>query len=194
VEHVDEHLSVRDAVLVIVDAAGGVVEGRTAVQKLAYFASLALPEDFGHHAHYYGPYSRAVESALINKSFAGDLDESVARFQSWSGPDIRQYTYKLSEQGRVAVGELRAENPHLCAAIDKVVSGLKALVPGLSQHPLSLAAKVDYIVSHRPEEATVGEIPQLAREHGWEVSDEDVQLAADILAGISRVQEPRHSA
>ncbi len=193
-EHFDEHLSVRDAVLVIVDAAGGKVEGRTAVQKLAYFAGLAIGKDVGHHAHYYGPYSRAVESALINESFAGDLDECVARFPSWSGPDIRQYTYELTDQGREAVGELRAENPGLCTKIDKVVGELKRLVPGLPQHPLSLAAKVDYIASQRPGETTVGEIPELAGELGWRVSTEDVQLAVQILVDLNRVRPTRHPA
>lgn len=190
-ERTEEHLSVRDAVLVIVEAAGGKIEGRTAVQKLAYFAGLAIGEDLSHHAHYYGPYSRAVESALINESFTGDLGERVEHFQSWSGPDIRQYTYDLTEQGAQAVTEVRRANPRLCEAIDKVVGELRSLVPGLPQHPLSLAAKVDFIVNHRGGTAIVGDIPTLAREHGWQVSDEDVQLAAEILAGLNRAQGPQ---
>lgn len=193
-ERIEERLSVRDAVLVIVDGAGGVVEGRTAVQKLAYFAGLAIDTDLGHHAHYFGPYSRAVESALIDESFAGDLDESMASFQSWSGPDIRKYTYTLTEQGCQTVAEVRLRNPLACASIDRVVGELKTLVPGLSQHPLSLAAKVDYIASNVTGEPLVGDIPALAREHGWEVSSEDVQLAADILVGLKRAEAPQGSA
>ena len=189
-EHVDEHLSIRDIVLVIIDAAGGLLRGRTAVQKLAYFVGLALNEDLGHHAHYFGPYSRSVESALINESFAGDIDESVERFQAWSGPDIRQYTYKLTEQGATTVGELREENPELCQRIDNVVNRLGELVPDLPQHPLSLAAKVDFIVGRQGNTVTVGEIPGLAREHGWQVSSRDVEQAAEILEGLGRVQGP----
>jgi len=187
-------LSVRDAVLVIINAAGGVVHGRTAVQKLAYFAGLAIGEDLSHHAHYYGPYSRAVEGALINESFAGDLDESMERFQSWSGPDIRQYTYTLTQQGRNAVAEVRRKNPRLCQAIDKVVGDLQRLVPGLPQQPLSLAAKVDFIVNHRGATAVIGDIPTLARDHGWEVSAEDVQSATAILDGLSRIPGPQYPA
>jgi uncharacterized protein YwgA len=191
VERVERDLSVNDVVLLIVDAAGGAVEGRTAVQKLAYFAGIALQRDLGHHAHYYGPYSRAVESALISESFSGDLEESVTSFQSSSGPDIRKYHYKLTEQGRETVAELRLRNAHSCSAIDAVVEDLQRLVPGLSQHPLSLAAKVDYIASNTASEPLVGDIPQLAREHGWPVSPEDVQLAADILVGLKRAQAPQ---
>jgi uncharacterized protein len=190
-ERVDEHLSVREAVLLIIDAAGGAVHGRTAVQKLAYFAGLAIGEDLSHHAHYYGPYSRAVESALINEAFAGDLDESMERFQSWSGPDIRQYTYTLTEQGRGAVADIRRENPSLSARIDDVVKKLSDLIPGLPQHPLSLAAKVDFILNHKGGTAVVGDIPEFAREHGWRVSTQDVQQAAQILTGLKRVQGPQ---
>jgi uncharacterized protein YwgA len=190
VGHVDEHLEIRDAVLVIIDAAEGQVQGRTAVQKLAYFAGVAIGRDLGHHAHYYGPYSRPVESALINESFAGDLDETTTTFSSWSGPEIRQYTYRLTHQGAEAVAEIRETSPCTCACIDQVVVNLKSLVPGLPQHPLSLAAKVDYILARTSGAPRISEIPWLAKEHGWEVSESDVKAAADILAGLGRVAEP----
>jgi uncharacterized protein YwgA len=190
VDRADEHLSVREAVLVILDAVGGVVEGRTAVQKLSYFAALAINEELGHHAHFYGPYSRPVESVLINEAFAGDLEENMEHYQSWSGPDIRQYTYTLADPGRQAVQEIRKENPELCNRIDKVVGDLGKLVPGLPQHPLSLAAKVDFILRSTGGSAQAAEIPVLAREHGWEVTEHDVEQAAKILEGLGRVAAP----
>jgi uncharacterized protein YwgA len=191
VERIDEHLETPDAVLVIIDAADGQVEGRTAVQKLAYFASVATGRDLGHHAHFFGPYSRPVEGALINEAFAGDLAETTNTFSSWSGPDIRQYTYRLTSQGGDAVAEIRDTSPHACRCIDDVVSKLKDLVPGLPQHPLSLAAKVDYILTRAGGAPTVSEIPALAKEYGWDVSEDDVKGAADILAGLGRVAAPR---
>ena len=81
-ERPEDHLTVRETVLLVIDAAGRTLEGRTAVQKLCYFAGLALDEDLGHSAHYYGPYSREVEVALENESFAGDLDETMRKFVS----------------------------------------------------------------------------------------------------------------
>jgi uncharacterized protein YwgA len=190
VDGTDEHLTVRDIVLLIIDAAGGVVEGRTALQKLSYFAGLEIDEDLGHHAHYYGPYSRPVESALNNSAFAGELDEVAERFSSWSGPDIYKYTYTLTDEGKQEVASLRSRFPDLNSKVERVVQRLAKLVPGFSQHPLSLAAKVDYIA--RREHATISatEIPDRAQRLGWEVSEPDVEKAVEILVGLGHAPAP----
>jgi hypothetical protein len=172
----------------VIDAAGGSIEGRTAVQKLCYFAGLALNEDLGHTAHYYGPYSRDVEAALQNESFAGDLDENLRSFSSPPG-EGRAYTYGLTEQGQEVVADLRREKADAVERIDKIVRRLGELVPSYKQHPLSLAAKVDLILRQQGE-ATAAQIPELARGLGWKVSDPEVTQAVEILVGLNRVEQP----
>ncbi len=81
-ERPEDNLTVRETVLTVIAAAGGTLEGRTAIQKLCYFAGLVLDEDLGHRAHYYGPYSREVEVALSNEAFAGDLEETMRSFSN----------------------------------------------------------------------------------------------------------------
>ena len=162
-ERPKEHLTVREAVLMVIDAAGGAVEGRTAVQKLCYFAGLSLGVDLGHCAHYYGPYSREVEAALENETFAGDLDESMRTFHStWSAREGRHYTYELTDQGRGVVAEIRAAKP-AAARVAPVVESLGALVPGFRQYPLSLAAKVDLILRQQGGTMMAEQIPDVHR-------------------------------
>jgi uncharacterized protein YwgA len=57
VEAAERGLTTRDTVLLIADAVGDPVRGRTILQKLAYFSSIDLGSALGHRAYYYGPYS-----------------------------------------------------------------------------------------------------------------------------------------
>lgn len=192
-ERDQEHLTIRETVLLVIDAAGGTIEGRTAVQKLCYFAGLALDEDFGHRPHYYGPYSRQVEAALVNEAFAGDLEETARTFSGWSGRDGKAYTYAMTSQGVDLVADLRRDKPEAAHRIDEIVRRLGELVRGYKQHPLSLAAKVDLILRQRDEPAAASEIPELARQLGWKVTDDEVAWAVDILVGLGRVETSQAS-
>jgi uncharacterized protein YwgA len=51
-------MKIRDMLLIILGSTGGAIESKTKIQKLCYFLSVFLEEDFGFKAHYYGPYSQ----------------------------------------------------------------------------------------------------------------------------------------
>jgi uncharacterized protein YwgA len=70
----EEGLAVHDAALIALAAADGTIEGRTTMQKIMYFVSVALGKDFGHRAHYYGPFSRPVESALTVSALTEEVN------------------------------------------------------------------------------------------------------------------------
>jgi hypothetical protein len=181
-ESAEGNLSVREAVLLVLDAAGGHMSGRTVAQKLSYFAAGAIGQDLGHRAHYFGPYSRQVEASMSNSSFAGDLEESVVWFGSG-----HQYHYRLTDQGREAVKDLRARHRKNAEAIARTVTRLGQLVPGYPQHWLSLAAKVDLIIEQHGGPTRAADIPKLADELGWHVSPDDVARAVEVLVGLDRV-------
>lgn len=179
----EDSLTTREAVLLVLDAAGGEIDGRTAAQKLCYFVAGAIDQDLGHRAHYFGPYSRQVESALSNSAFAGDIEETVRLFSSG-----RAYQYKLSSQGQSTVTELRDQHPWAAGRINATITSLRRQVPTFSQRPLSLAAKVDLIVRQQGGSIATDAIPSVAERLGWEVSGADVELAVKILVGLDRVQ------
>jgi len=181
-ERAEGNLSVREAVLLVLDASGGHISGRTVAQKLSYFAAGAIGQDLGHRAHYFGPYSRQVEASMNNSSFAGDLEESVVWFGSG-----HQYDYRLTEQGREAVKDLRARHREDAEAITQTVTKLGQLVPGYPQHWLSLAAKVDLIIKQQGGPTRAADIPNLAGELGWQVSPDDVTRAVEVLVGLHRL-------
>src|SRR5262245_16814599 len=103
-------LTCENAILVTIDAAAGV--GRTALQKIVFFAKELHLTEAAYSAHYYGPYSREVASTLLSLVAAGWVEESG---EAWPNGSIfgerRRYAYRLSAAGKSALGQLvDAEN------------------------------------------------------------------------------------
>lgn len=168
--------------MLALDAAGGRVAGRTAMQKIMYFVAVALDEDFGHHAHYYGPYSRAVEHALVQSALADDVDELMERFPNFNpGTDIRKYTYELTTQGQKEVERVRAADSAAADVVKETVDSIRTAVPDLDQQTLSMAAKIQFIVSSQEKPTPIGQIPALAKGLGWRISDKQVAKSVELL-------------
>jgi uncharacterized protein len=178
----DEGLTPREAILLALHAADGTVEGRTAMQKIMYFVAVALDTDFGHRAHYYGPYSRVVEYALAQSAFADEVTETMERIPSYSsGPDLRKYTYELTAQGERAVEAISNDHPAEAERIKQTVDAVHDAVPDLDQNTLSMAAKIHFIVTQEDEPTPLIEIPTLARQLGWRISDPQVDRSVELL-------------
>lgn len=186
-DSVEEGLTPREAVLLALDAAGGTVDGRTAMQKIMYFVSVALDSDLGHRAHYYGPYSRAVEYALTQTALAEEVTETMERIPSYtSGPDIRKYTYELTPAGKEEVNAAKTKNGAYAALIKTTVDSVHEAVPDLDQNTLSMAAKIHFIVNQQVVQPTkLIDIPALAKQLGWRISDTQVEQSVALLRGLN---------
>lgn len=178
----EEGLTPREAVLLALDAAEGTVEGRTAMQKITYLVAVALNRDLGHRAHYYGPYSRPVEFALAQTALAEEVTETMERFPSYTaGPDIRKYRYELTPQGIEQAAEARVRDKGGAEIVKATVQAIHDAVPDLDQQTLSMAAKIHFIVSHEDEPTKLADIPNLARQLGWRISDAQVERSVELL-------------
>jgi uncharacterized protein YwgA len=182
----EEGLTPREAVLLALDAAGGTVEGRTAMQKIMYFVSVALVEDLGHRAHYYGPYSRAVEFALTQTALADEVVEMMERFPSYtSGPDIRKYTYELTSDGKSVAQEAGVRYGEQATIVRETVDAVHEAVPDLDQNTLSMAAKIHFIIRQQDEPTKLARIPDIARQLGWHLSDSQVERSVELLQKLN---------
>jgi len=187
-EHAERPITTRETVLLIADAVGDPVPGRTVMQKLAYFASIGLGTTLGHRAYYYGPYSSKIEDALSVASVAGELHETVERLPDWSGgPDILKYTYALTDDGRRKAEQVIAEAPGQWDRISYAVHSIRATVPDFNQKMLSSAAKTYLIISDSPEETSEEDIPELASRLGWTLTAEQVTQTVDLLQRLGLV-------
>lgn len=183
-------LTTRDTVLLIVAANGGEVEGRTRMQKLAYFAGLGLRASLEHRVHYYGPYSSRVEDALGFASEGGDLRETVDRFAAWrpGSEDVVQYSYALTEQGRRRVNELRERFPKAARSVDEAIAAIRDVVPDLNQATLSAAAKT-YLIISEGGEVEEDNIPAVAERLGWTLMPNQVERTVAILERLDLLEE-----
>lgn len=168
--------------LLIIQAAGGVVGGRTVIQKLAYFCALELGAGFSHRPHFYGPYSGKVEDALGNAVLAGELVEAVHHSSDWhGGRDVLKYTYTLDEGGEGRVRRLITDHPYEWERISGAVGAIKGVLPDLDQKTLSSAAKTYLIISESDVGVRQEEIPSLARRLGWDLDAGQVESTVALL-------------
>jgi len=189
VERAERTLTTRDTVLLITRAAGKRIAGRTVMQKLAYFAGLALNTDLGHRPHFYGPYSSAVEDAVSNAVIAGELHETLERMPHWrGGPDLLKYTYDLTEAGDARVERLIAQHQEAWALIRDQVAAIKDVLPALDQKTLSSAAKTYLIITESDRPVVESDIPSLARSLGWDLGPDEVCDTTDLLEQLELIE------
>lgn len=192
-ERAEVDLTARDALLLITDAAGGQIEGRTVMQKLAYFTSIQLGTTLGHRAYYYGPYSSRVDDALANAVVARELDQKTeALGRRVPGPEVMRYMYTLMPEGERRVQELTKQFPQQWHEIKRSVDAIRAVVPDLDQKMLSSAAKTYLIVAESEDEGVEqDELPELARRLGWTLTAKQVERTVELLERLELLDGDR---
>lgn len=160
------------------------------MQKLAYFSGLGLGASLGHRAHFYGPYSSKVEDAVGNAVVAGELHETMERMADWrGGPDLRRYTYELTENGERRVDALIENNSEEWDRIRDLVGAIKNVLPSLDQKTLSSAAKTYLIISESSGGVAEADIPEMARQLGWELDQAQVRTTVDLLRRLDLLEQ-----
>jgi uncharacterized protein YwgA len=184
-------LTDRDVLLLVANAAGGIVDGRTVAQKLTYFVAKRLHRDLEHHAHFYGPFSSNIEMSLKLNVLAEEMKETVETIPSWyGGPDIRKYSYELTDAGRQRVEQLRATSPSEAKTVEETIAAIEEAIPGLKQRPLSAAAKIDLILTEQGRAVRVSELGSLADDLGWKLTEDEVKQSVGVLESLDLVTSP----
>jgi hypothetical protein len=65
--------------------------------------------------------------------------------------------------------------------VRQTVEAVHDAVPDLDQCTLSMATKIHFIVRQREQATKLGEIPALANQLGWRLSDEQVKKSVELL-------------
>ena len=162
-----------DGILLVVHACGSHPVGRTALQKLMYFASRLGVVDAGFNAHYYGPYSQEVANEVASLVDMDFLDEysGVVYASGNTG-----YSYRLTDEGRQVLTDANGHKE----TIDKIV---RSAISSFSLNPrlLATAAKVHFIL----DESKAPMMPQTIRERaknlGWDIDEPGIVKVIDYL-------------
>jgi uncharacterized protein len=174
-------LRTSELILLIVEANGGRIDGKTTIQKLTYFSKLKLPlkDSPAFRPHYYGPYSATVDFELDKLVALGFLEQSMR-------PTINRrmmYCYKLTRSGKSIVQALVRRYHQQFDTISSIVAVSKKS-SGLNPTSLSYAAKVHYILKNAAKPMSSDEVADQAKDKGWEIDDRGIQRGLKILSGL----------
>ena len=174
-----------DFLLCLLDASGGRIQGRTLLQKRAFFVTELIGNDFGlrFDAHYYGPYSATVEGTTTQLKNLGFLQESSTGFGTVKdGFEVRRYNYSLTDDGEQLLGRLRnlPEYNTIKNATRRVID---AGDPNYVE--LSIAAKAYFLLKNKEGgKMTMSELVQQAEKYNWNISPDSVDKAVRFLSAV----------
>lgn len=178
-----------DIILLVVKEAGkNGLQGRTLLQKKVYFLSELVGIDLGFSAHYYGPYSDLVAGNLASLVNHGFLEEVTEVFET-SPPrnvfgEIHRHTYFLTDDATELWDDI--ENDPEFPGWKEKLDLINAHETSHDFNKLSIAAKVHYIVDWRGEK-TIGGVQRVAKEYGWNVTEEDIESVLSFLTTLELV-------
>lgn len=174
-------LNAREVILALLDSAPEhTLHDRNVVQRLCYFAAVALHEDLGYSGDFYGPVSRSVEEALEIAALAGQILEFSVRLTD-AGRDERRVDYKLTDDGRASVLTLRAAHQSAVETVQSVLSRVMETIPDLNRRALSQAAKIHLLFARQGEKVNAEQLPEVASRLGWTLTDEDMRSTTALL-------------
>lgn len=170
-----------DALVMTVAENGGLLDSRTAIQKLCYFYTLKIASFAPRYLPYlYGPFSKDVASALVDLSAFSFFSEYLG---SCGG-----YTCKITESGKKYAAKVSGELPGEREQIRGILNACKKHC-GLKPAPLSYAAKCHYMLHDGGgAEHTVKEVRDAGRELCWDISDDDVEGGINLLKELRLVR------
>ena len=177
-----------DFVLSLISGFGGQIQGRTLLQKRAYFvAQLAgVSVDLGFDAHYYGPYSAIVDNSVVRLKSLGFLGEDNVGFGIISGGfEIKRYDYRITEDGNRILHSIWNKDD-----FKRIEKACKAILEAGDPNyfVLSIAAKADYILGKRGKAMTRSEIIKEAEKFDWNIQEQALNSAVDFLEKLGLVQ------
>lgn len=177
-------------VLLIVEAFGGKIMGKTLLQKRAYFVSTLLDLGFEFKPHYYGPYSPDIDEGLSQNKSLGFIQEQTHGLgaEDTVGFEVRRYDYSITSDGRQILIDIKKNHSSDWKEILKCSIMMKDAGDIGDYIMLSVAAKTFYILNKRNNTMTTDEISRKARSLGWDIKPSMIDKTASFLEKLSLVE------
>jgi uncharacterized protein YwgA len=165
------------------------LEGKTNMQKLAFFSNLRTGSRITFKPHYYGPFSRQIDVALYMLTDIGMIREEIeslpeSKYER-SLHEAKKYKYQLTEEGKVFCEQLRKKLPSEFEEVKDTVTSIKNELGYFDPNVLSLASKIRYLEMETGKDLGPEEIETLSSNIGWEIEKEDIAKIKNFLSPIS---------
>lgn len=183
-------VSPRNLILLIVDAFGGAVQGKTLLQKRSFFLGEILGVDLGFRPHYYGPYSDQVANEVTVLKNSGYLDEARLSWGAYSnaGFEVARSDFKITEPGKKVIAWFKRQYPHDTSRVAEAARRFKQ-AGDLDYVDLSIAAKAFWILREAKKPLELEQIAAEANKFAWTVKDKQVEKAAEFLKKLDLIED-----
>jgi uncharacterized protein YwgA len=174
-------MNATDFVLSLIEAFNGHVEGRSLLQRRAYFVSVlaGIDSEVGFVTHYNGPYSPTVDKAVTRLKSLGLLAQSDIKPPVTSpGFEIKLYEYRLTDEGVKAATAVK-QNQDYGRIANACQAVLRASNPG--QLTLSIAAKAHFTLKQRGRETSPSDIVCEVQKYDSTISKTTLDAAVRFL-------------
>ena len=180
-----------DFLICLLDASAGSIQGRTLLQKRAFFVcqdpKIEVALDF--IPHYYGPFSPTLDVALGELKSLGFVDEATTGFGlvGTSGFEIRRHDYHLTDDGKQIAGLLKQSDVE---AYERITAGFQRIKEAGDPNymELSVAAKAFFILKRKNRPLTHEEVLRAASDFNWNISEQSLGRAVSFLEKLGLVQ------
>ena len=169
-------------ILILLNSKSEGIDGRTAVQKLGYFATVLLKENLEYGADFYGPYSTIVAANLQNlveSDFVTEKERVTSRYR-------KMYSYNLTEEAVFLAKNLKKKYPKDAKTIENVVRKCDKIV-NCDYNVLSWAAKVHFVLEKNNKAMTYQEAIAASSKFGWKLSETQIASAAKLLKELKLI-------
>jgi uncharacterized protein YwgA len=159
------------------------IDGRTAIQKLGYLASVSMKMEAGYNADLYGPYSTLVASqlqTLVELDFVVERARRTVRNRT-------MYNYGLTADGRSFAVKVQRKFPREHSIIRRVVRKCNQIVH-CNFLSLSWAAKVHFVLKQNDRAMTYDEAINASKSFGWELQKDQVEAGARLLTSLKLIE------
>ncbi len=180
-----------DFLICLLDASAGNIQGRTLLQKRAFFVCQDpnIDVDLDFIPHYYGPFSPTLDVALGELKSLGFVDETTTGFGlvGTSGFEVRRHDYHLTDDGKQIARLLKESEAR---AYQKIAEGLQRIKEAGDPNylELSVAAKAFFILKRKNRPLTHDEVLRAARDFNWNISEQSLGRAVSFLEKLGLVQ------
>lgn len=170
-------MNLNKIILLLFHAYNRNIKGKTLIQKRMYFLSDYLSINFGYFAHYYGPYSNDVNSALDANCGLGFLQESYNEY----GFSQKRYDFKLTSDGQQLIDFLKVKDPDMAKKISSFAENMQVAGDNDDYNKLSYAAKVHFILNSLTSTSEIDLIKKQATFFGWSLNSQEIEIGLEFL-------------
>ena len=188
-------MSAHTLLLLMLDIWDEKMQGRTVVQKCAYFVGHLAGKELRFRPHFYGPFSAVVERGISDLCGLGFVREHVSRVSGdWPGASGRlRYDYVITSDGDKMAKNLYEHSSKDVRAVCEAVGKIKSAGWNMRATTWSVAAKTHFILSSEDAALTTEAVVEHAEKLSWEIKRTDVCEAVDFLTELDLVQRVSNS-